>query len=313
MLHYKPSNEGGFDYVLNFPFSNPTAGDQLVQFNTFHPSLAPNEVGNLAVNFLTVSNGEPTAQTGFVTMYSQTGAVLNRTLHTIPAAGRVDISVHDAAGVGFNNVGLIRWEPTSSSAGFQVTLNRYAYDGASPFDEVVEAVSLPATLGSRQSQIVPVDTRGMTSVLEISNTSTESSVTTVSVTNSAGQTVLDTIVPLGPNATRHLVLDGDLINSLGLARITASEGGEAIVNALHYGRTANAGIRTMYQIQAREGLGSVMQGTYNTFLNQECFLYLGNTSSSPANAFESLPKLQIPSSGQLSAPVMATPTESRQQ
>lgn len=288
MLHYKPSESGGFDYVLNFPFSNPQSGELLVQYNTFHPSLAVNEANNLAVNFLSISNAEVSDQTGQVIMYGQAGEVLNSSTVTVPAAGRIDLSIHDAPGVGFDRVGLIRWIPNNNSAGFQVTLNRYAYDGSSPFDEVVEAVSLPATLGSRQTQVVPVDTRGMTSVLELSNASDEASETRVIVNNGAGQIVMDQSVFLGANATQHIVLDGDLVNSLGQAQITANQGSSIIVNALQYGRTANAGVRTMYHIQAREGLGSVMQGTYNTFLNQECFMYLGNTRPEPSRVFMDL-------------------------
>ena len=49
-----------------------------------------------------------------------------------------------------------------------------------------------------------------------------------------------------------------------------------MVTGMQYGRNARAGVSNIYPIPARQAIGSIMQGTYNTFLGQDCSLLLGN-------------------------------------
>lgn len=275
MLHYKPDGEGSFDFVLSMPFTNPIPGPVFVQYNTFHPSLDPAEFGFFAANWFTVANTEPTVQTGTVIVYADDGSVLLSQPDFILADGRRDFSIHD---FGANQVGMLEWRPDDPSARFRVTLNRYFYADTTPFGEVVEAVSLQAVRGSAQVLSTPVDTRGLTAVLEISNTSSAPTAISVVVNGSDGTEVLNTTFGLNGKGTRHLVLDPDLVNDLGVARIEAAAGGKVTVNALQYGRNPTAGVTNVYPIEAREALGLVMQGSYNTFLSQGCTLLLGNVT-----------------------------------
>ena len=52
---------------------------------------------------------------------------------------------------------------------------------------------------------------------------------------------------------------------------------------MQYGRNATLGLNNFYALAGREALGTVMQGSYNTFLDQGCSLLLGNLSSNPEN------------------------------
>ena len=276
MLQYKPDGLGSFDFVLAMPFSNPIPGSVFVQFNTFHPSLDPAELGFFAANWFTVANTESTPQTGTVIVYDSSGAELLNQPDSLPANGRKDFSIHD---FGSNRIGLLEWRPDDSTANFRVTLNRYFYEGTSPLVDVVEAVSLPAVRGSAQTLIAPVDTRGLTAVLEISNTAATSSDVSVIVKDSGGAEVLQTLITLPAKGTQHFVLDPFLVSDLGIARVVSAPGGKVVVNAMQYGRNAAAGITNVYPVAAREALGTVMQGSYNTFLNQDCSLLLGNVSA----------------------------------
>ena len=276
MLMYRPDGAGSFDFVLVMPFVNPATGPAFVQYNTFHPSLDPAEGGFLVTNWVTVANSGSAAQSGRLFVYADSGAVLQNQPASIPAGGRRDFPIHE---FGANRVGLLEWRPDSSSERFRVTLNRYVYGGTSPAASVQEAVSLPAVRGSKQTLVVPVDTRGLTAVLEVSNTGDSDSLLELVVNNSSGGNALDMNVGLAPKATRHFILDPALVNNLGVALVRDLGGSaEIVVNAMQYGRTATAGITNLYSLAGREALGTVMQGTYNTALNQGCRLLIGNLS-----------------------------------
>jgi len=105
----------------------------------------------------------------------------------------------------------------------------------------------------------------------------------VVVTNSIGTEVLNTNLTLAAKSTQHFVLDGFLTQGLGLAKVQAVAGAEVMVTNMQYGRTPTAGLSNIYPIPARESLGTIMQGSYNTFLQQDCSLLLGNVSNSPEN------------------------------
>jgi len=273
ILQYRPDGAGNFDFVIAMPFSNPLDGSQFVQFNTFHPSLDANEIGFFAANWLTVASTESTAQTGTVFVYGQDGSILLDEDVRLGANGRVDIPVHQ---FGANLIGLLEWRPDNGSAGFRVTLNRYIYDGPNPVFPVKEAVSLAGFRGTMQRVITPMDTRGLTAILEISNTDSVPATINVKANAKTGQSVLDQNITLPGFATQHFILDGALASDLGLARVEGAAGARILVNGMQYGRTPTAGVSNIYPLPARQAIGTVMQGSYNTFLGQECSLLLGN-------------------------------------
>ena len=54
--------------------------------------------------------------------------------------------------------------------------------------------------------------------------------------------------------------------------------------AMQYGRTSSLGLKYMNGVPAKEPLGTVLRGSYNTFLNQDCWLLLVNPTSSTVSA-----------------------------
>ena len=280
ILHYHPDGLGGFDYVVAMPFENALTGPVFAQYNTFHPSLDPAELGNFVANWFTVANAEETPQNGNVIVYDSAGTVISDATHTLVAGARLDVGVHE---FGANQVGVVEWRPEDDTAGFRVRLNRYVYSGLFPSSSVSEAVSFSASRGSRQSLIAPVDTRGLTAVVELTNPSENAADADVVVTDSAGNSMFDTTITLPAYATQHLVLDGDLVSQLGQASIQAQTGGEVIATVLQYGRTATAGVNNIYSVGSRESLGESLNGSYNTFLGQGCSLLVANANSVEEN------------------------------
>ena len=57
-----------------------------------------------------------------------------------------------------------------------------------------------------------------------------------------------------------------------------------MATAMQYGRNADASITYMYGLEARESLGSVLRGSYNTFLAQSSELWLVNATGSSESA-----------------------------
>jgi len=278
MLLYRPDNAGSFDFVLASPFSNPLSGRQFVQFNTFHPSLDPAEIGFFTANWLTIANAGASTETGELIVYGQDGTVLLTESITLPGDGRRDISVHD---FGANRIGLLEWIPARDSATFRLTLNRYFYSDTTPFGDVQNAVSLQGVKGSRQVTLTPADTRGLTAVLEVSNTSEEAAQVSIDVFDRAGQLVMEMPVTLQSKVTQHIILDQNLVQNLGTARVSGGGArGEIVTTTMQYGRTPTAGVSSLYPIPAREALGTTSQGTYNTFLNQGCSVLISNVTSS---------------------------------
>ena len=272
MMHYRPDGQGSFDFVVAIPFQNPTIGEVAVQTNTFYPSLNIAELSYFVANWFTVVNSSESEESGSIVFFSQSGEKLLDVRRTIAAGGRIDEGVHS---FGAQLVGLVKWIPDSSTAEFRATLNRYFYQGDTAADRVIEAVSLPAVKSSSQELYVPLDTRDGTATIEISNTSEVDNSIDIRVTDASGVVVMNAPIVLSAGATIHFVLDEILDRELGLVYLNPAQ--PIIANGMQYGRLEDGTLLNLYTVPVAEGLGAVVRGSYNTFLEQRCTLIVGNT------------------------------------
>ncbi len=270
MLHYKFGPDFEIDYVLNFPFSDDVSGPVFAQFNTFNP--VSSEL--FAANWLSISNSEASDLSGTLTVFAPSGVRVATESILIAGLGRRDISIH---AFGANNVGLIQWVPDDSSARFKVGLNRYFYDGPTPVSEVSNAIATEARKPSSQGLISVFDTRNQMAVLEVSNTLPQFSVVPYTIYDSEGQEVAQDVVALPAYATHHLILNNVVAPSLGTIRLQGSNSRNLLVSLFQYGLDQSGIVSNIYNVSSREGLGSQLQGSYNTFLGQSCSLFLANT------------------------------------
>ncbi len=279
MLRYKPNSDGSFDFVLSNEFSNPVTGSQYAQFNHFHPSYDPAETGFFVANWFSIRNFEETKQSGNIVVYDIDGSVLRIVPITLSPRGLYDFGTHI---IGANKIGLVEWRPASNLARFRTNLSRYFY--GAPFgvgvEKISDAVTLPGLQGTSKMLVSPVDTRDQDSILEISNTSANSANIQVIVNDKLGNNVLDVTLPVAPRASTHLLIDSYLNNDLGLVFVKNTFGGKVVANTIQYKRNSRAGLQNVFTISARESLGSNLLGTYNTFLNQDCYLTLSNSKAS---------------------------------
>ena len=215
--------------------------------------------------------------------YDRDGKELTRQEVTLKAGARFDFSAHDIAGI--KQVGLVEWLPTANEARFQLRNVRYYYraDGEQvPLgDDFDSAFQLEGIVGSGQLLAVPLDTANSSSILEIANTLNEEVKAEVTIYAAAGGTAIHhQTYKLKPHATYHLITDSILNGGQGIATVKGNKLASVIATAMQYGRTATRGIQTVYGIQASEARGTVMHGSYNTYLKQACRLLMVN----PTNA-----------------------------
>lgn len=276
MVYYKPVGDS-YDFAFAMPFSNGIAGQQFVLFNTYQPSLDPADAANFVANWIQITNQESNSQSGTLYYYAQDGSTLATDSVTIPANARRDFSGHQ---FGTNLVGMIKWAPNNSSAKFLMRNVRYLYDNPGSADSFASAFQLDGTKGSGEKLVAPLDTSIGSSILEVANTTNAQISVSVIVHDNNGGTLNSESFSLPAFGSRHLIMDSVLAGGLGSATVQGSATSSVIATAMHYGRTASAGIKYLYGLPAVQTLGATMRGSYNTYLGQGCDLLLINSSSS---------------------------------
>lgn len=290
MVFYKPdSATGRYQFAFAMPLGDGRTGTQYVPYNTYQPSLDPVDSGNLAANWIQLTNLSTVKQTGELVFYDRDGKESARQDVTLKAGARFDFSAHDIAGI--KQVGLVEWLPTVNDARFQLRNVRYYYRAGGeqvPLGDAFDsAFQLEGVVGSGQLLAVPLDTAGSSAVLELANTlaeevSAEVTIYPASGGATGGEALHHQTYKLKPHATYHLIVDSLLNGATGIATIQGSKPASVIATAMEYGRTATLGIQTVYGIQASEARGTVMHGSYNTYLKQDCRLLMVNPTSSEA-------------------------------
>lgn len=281
MVFYKQSTEANYEFAFSMPMSNGKMGVQYVPFNTFHPSMRAQDQGNLVANWIQVINQEETTQAGELRFYDASGAYLGVDAIEIEPEGRVDVSAHR---FGPSLVGHVAWYPESSEAFFQVRNIRYLYDNPGYVASYDTAFQVDALHGSGETLAVPLDTRSGSAILEITNTLEVESVVTVQLYSESGVERSGGEYRLSPRSTVHLITEGESFlgkGERGFALVKGSQASSIMVVAMHYERTEGK-VAYMYGVPGIQALGTVMRGTYNTYLSQESELLIINPSASQA-------------------------------
>ena len=285
MVYYKTNTSGSYDFAFAMPFLNGLIGNQYVPFNTYQPSYDPADLQNWLANWIQITNLETSKQSGTLLFYGIDGSKLGEQSVTLNGGARQDYSGHR---FGMDKVGIVEWRPAKKTSKFQLRNVRYFYDNPSGIDSFDAAFQLEGGIGNGEELVVPLDTRGSTAVLEISNTLATEIKVVVIIYDLTGATKETQTVKLKGHASVHIITDTILSGKQGIATIKASASTSVIATAMQYGRNSSLGIQTLYGIQARQALGTVLRGSYNTFLSQDCRLLIANPTSSKQTATISL-------------------------
>jgi hypothetical protein len=283
MVYYKPiagasAPDYGFQFAFAMPLSNGIPGTQFVPFNTFQPSLDSSQASNLVTNWIQLTNLTNSAFPGRLIFHAQDGSELGRETFTLQPGARRDFSGHR---YGKNLVGIVEWQPETDEDAFQLRNVRYLYDNPGTADSFVSAFQLEGFSGSGEPLAVPLDTSFGSAILEIANlNSTTKAEISVAIYNEQGVPQDAHSYVLNPYQSFHLITDTVLNGSKGLAVIESDQPNSAAVVAMQYKRTPSLGISYLYGIKAEQALGTVLKGSYNTYLSQGCRLLLSNPGES---------------------------------
>ena len=107
MTYYRPL-EDRLEFAFAVPFIKGKKANQYIQYNTFQPSLHPQESKDLVANWIQVTNLDSVVRTGKVRFYDNLGNLLYSINVSLQPEARRDISGH---AYGKNMFGLVQWEP----------------------------------------------------------------------------------------------------------------------------------------------------------------------------------------------------------
>lgn len=247
-------------------------------YNTYQPSLDPQDSGNLVANWVQLSNVSKKRLKGQLFVHKLDGSQAGKPFAVnLRDGARYDYSAHD---YGANNAGLVRFVPDDKMVEYQLRAVRYVYDNAGSEDSFFTAYPFNSLAGSGEALVAPVDTTESSAILEISNTLSKKVSVRLKLYDKSGAKLLyNKAYLLKAYSTMHLPLDSLLTSRQGVVIAKGSHVGGIIGNVVHYGREASGGVRNMYAIELREPIGTALKGSYNTYLDQGCTLYLANAAS----------------------------------
>ena len=278
MVNYRLGRGGNFEFAFAMPMSNGLTGSQFVTFNTYQPSLSSTDSGNLVANWLQVTNAGTEDAAADLIFRNQAGAVLESQRISVPAESRRDFSGHK---FGPSIVGVVELRPVSSKSILTLRNVRYLYDNRFGWDGFATAFQLEGVRGSGRTLAVPLDTTNQTSaILEVANVLNKQTQTTVNIYDLNGQLRNSQTIKLDPYASVHIITDSYLQGTYGMATVKSNSIGGLVTVGMHYRRNRSAGIEYMYGVQGKEALGTVIKGSYNTYLDQTSRLVLVNPTDS---------------------------------
>lgn len=288
-VFYLMDSRGRAETAFASSYSEGLAGDQFLNYNTFNPSFDPIDADSLVLNWMQIINSGTGSQSGTVYFYDAAGSLIAEEEITLRSRSRTDISLHR---FGMNTVGLVRWSPNNSSAKFIIRNTRYYLDNSSSGSLLTAGLQIDGAKGNGARMSLPIYTiNGQTSVIELSNTSNAPIVVALKFYNRDGDQVTTKSVSLAAYETKHEIADSIIPSDLGSVTINSSRAESLFATGLYYDRTLSGSTDTAYAIPAREAIGTISRGSYNTFLSQRCELILTNVSSSAATAVVSVTNL----------------------
>lgn len=286
MAYYRPTGNGDFDFAYSIPFNGPMYGNSFVSFNTFQPSINPEESKNLVANWLTLVNLSSSARAFTVNKYDAAGNLLETRALALAGGERRDIEAGHI-NPGPSNLGLIKILPSNPSSAYRAVLMRYGSNDSSGAgtDGYSFAFPLLAQSGNGENAYAPLTTTvNSKNWLEVVNTLDEVATATINfyLSNRTNAELIDTqSIALAPRSQIHFDVNAKLGNAkLGYVEILPGTSNSLVAQSMVYTFDEGTGsIANMYGSQAREALGNELFGSFNLYLGMFNYLKLINVSS----------------------------------
>ena len=285
-----------FEFAYAIPFTNPLQGRSAVSFNTFQPSLAPEDANKLVANWLSVLNLSPSTQSYVVSKYDINGALLSENSISVPSFARVDVEAGHV-NPGPNTVGLMIIQPTDNTHEYIGHLTRFGYDSPLPIPELgfTFATTLVAKCPDQGERYAIITSRfSWQGWLELVNTGGNFNSYSFKVYSNVSELILDTTITLPPYSQVHTDIT-DLFSfkpvEIGIVKIEPIHpSGQFVAQVATYFREFTLGqlgeLKTMFITQARQASLGAIKGSYNLFLGMINDYYAANLSKEEALIFQ---------------------------
>ena len=282
MSYYRPDEKGAYEFAFSVPLCNAMYGRTTTAFNTFQPSIAPDERVNVVANWLTLINLSGEEKHFRVVSFDQSGSVLAVREANLPGFSRYDLEGgHELAGPSV--VGSHSIEPLDTHAPYIAYITRYGGNRPPGFvpDRYSFAFPLMAKAGTARRQIVPISRKfGEENWLEVINGAGEPVTADVLLVDEQGNEIRRWEEVLDAHAQKHFNVSAELSNGQSaVALVTGSLPTSIIAESMFYFRSSDGRIEAMYGSQAREALNRAVFGSYNLFLGMENWLKVANGTS----------------------------------
>ncbi len=289
MSYYRPSTDGaGYDFAYSIPLTDATFGTTAVGFNTFQPSMKPNEVNNQVANWLSIVNLDSAARVFTIMSYNTAGTLIMRREIEVPSFGRADVDGgHGIAGP--NVVGYHKVIPKNVSSEYIAQLTRFGGDAPAGFapSKFKFAVPLSSKLGQSDPIYIPISRKfGETNWIEVVNILDKEVGASINYYAKSGALLESVDARIAPNAQLHFNATEALsAGDIGYATVVPFEPFSIIATSMGYLREAATGsVTSIYGSQARRAMPCAQSGSYNLYLGMENWLLVANSTNNTVEA-----------------------------
>lgn len=283
--YYRFTEDGSrTEFAIIKPFESVQRGNSYEFFNTFRPGTDLTQSVHQFPHWMQIVNLSETERKSFkVRIYDAFGDLHLETTVRVPPLGRRDVQAgHEVPGP--NQLGLVEVIPVDQNAPYLAQLHAYGSDAQFATSSRTFSYALGSTTrsGLNYTQFVPISGgAGGQNWLALSNVGDQGATATVDILDRNGN-VLDSFKQfIEPKGQRHFFASALLPSGgTGIAKIRGTRTTDRfIAKSNAYFMNASGRTTAAYAAQARPQYQGDKFAPYNTFLGQQNWIRLFNTTN----------------------------------
>lgn len=245
-----------------------------VSYNSYQPSLAPEDQASSISNWLSVVNLSEVVQGYQIIRYGSDGSLQRDDVYFVAPKGRLDIQGGHETGQQAGHHSIVPLDPSAKYLAF---LTRYSeIDGG--LSGYHNATNLTAQQPQSLRQYLTVSNLNSGSTwLEITNASDYLEEVSLEVVSAEGVQVHIETFGLVARAQRHFNVSS-VLPGLGYVRISTRSGQQVMVDSLTYFSEISGAVAALKSVPGKDVFGDERSGRVNTFFDSGNWLTLINIS-----------------------------------
>ena len=168
---------------------------------------------------------------------------------------------------------------------FQLRNTTYLNDSSGADSSFSSAHQQEGMFASGEDLVVPITSESSQgAMLQVSNTLGTRLTVFVSFHDANGGVLLSTMrVALGPKATFTYAMEKYLKGKKGFAVLHSGASSSVIAGVMQFARNKKKQVAYSYFVPAKPAFGTVLRGSYNTYMGQRSVVWIMNRSAVPQN------------------------------